>query len=170
MRAKLSNTFPCYGMTGVRAESCPGCCAVKRLRNQAENQLLNQSSQTPALSRGDSELVGSLQHQQWWMGSSRARSDQGDTSWLCRNVQAKGGPWGLLQGGWVPCWPVPAPAAVCQGPPWGMLPCLSAKNIWGQQLPFSLLGMIQPYEFHFMWSKDKLYLQIKHSSYLCFFL
>lgn len=61
------------------------------------------------------------------------------------------------------------PALVCQAPPRGMLPCLSAENMRGQQLSFSHLGTIQPYEFHFMQSKDKLYLQIKHSSYLMFF-
>lgn len=140
MRAKLSNTFPCYGMTGVRAESCPGCCAVKRLRNQAENQLLNQSSQTPALSRGDSELVGSLQHQQWWMGSSRARSDQGDASWLCRNVQAKGGPWGLLQGRWVPCWPVPAASCNVPGSTLGNAALPFCKEYMGPTAPLLTSG------------------------------
>lgn len=175
--AKLSNTFPCFGLTGIKAEPCPGCCGMKRLRKafqpgsfhpktQTENQLLGQSSQALALRRGDL----------WAGGISPASSSDGCaapephqmemTPPGCAELSKPGRALGAAPGRVGALLASPCCQLQCAVVHVGN--CLSAKNIWGQQLPFSLLDMIQPYEFHFMQSKDKLYTQIKHSSYFMF--
>lgn len=117
-----------------------------------------------------SELVGSLQHLAMMDGllQSLIRSRRLLLAFQSCLSQREGSGGCSREGGW-PAGQSLLPAPACQHPPQGMLPCLSAKNIWGQQLPFSLLGMIQPYKFYFMQSKDELYLQVKHSSYFMFF-